>query len=191
MSKNQSNISCDQVLELFALEPSIDGGALARYLKKYPQFAEELVLLSNEIFLVSNTEERQLTAEDEEAIDAAWTRIQSGTVPVVTDPFAHLPVQKVREIAQTLNVRRQVITAFRERTVEVTSVPKKFLKNLASLLNVTTQHLQQSLTLPPQQLRSFKADSKPTEAGKVTFERILRDADLSEEEIKALMEDGQ
>jgi len=191
MNKTQSDISCDQVLELFALEPSIDGGALMRYLKKYPQFAEELVLFSNEIFLVKNTEERKLTAEDEEAIEAAWTRIQSGIVPVVTDPFAHLPVQKVREIAQTLNVRRQVITAFRERTVEVTSVPKKFLKNLASLLNITTQHLQQSLTLPPQQLRSFKAESKPTEAGKVTFERILRDADLSEGVIKSLMEDGQ
>lgn len=191
MSENQSNISCDQALELFAMEPSTDSATLTIYLKKYPQFAEELVLLSNEIFLVNNMEERELTAEDEEAISSAWSRIQSSGSSVAIDPLAELPPKKAREIAKSLNVPRQVLLAFHERTVEVASVPKKFLSNLASLLNITALHLQQLLMLPPQQARSFKADNKPSEAGKVTFERLLHDANLSDEEIKSLMEDGQ
>jgi len=191
MSNNQSDISVDQVLELFALEPSIDGATLINYMKKYPQFAEELAMLSNEIFLFNNIKERELTVEDDQIIEAAWARIQAQEGAAITNPFANLSVQRVREISQVLKVPRQIITAFRERTVEVASVPKKFMSNLASVLNITMQHLQQSHMLPAQQFRSFKADNKPTEPAKVTFERLLRDTDLTDEEIKLLMEDGQ
>lgn len=191
MNKGLSNISCDEVLESFAMEPCIDGATLTRYLKKYPEFADELVLLSNEIFLVNHTEERELTAQDEKAIDAAWSRIQSAASTTVADPLDELSPKEVRNIAQSLNVPIQVILAFCERTVEVASVPGKFLDRIANLLNITGEKLGELLTLPPQLGRSYKADNKPTGAKKVKFEQLLRDASLSDQAIHSLMEDGQ
>jgi hypothetical protein len=189
MNKDMAAISCDQVLESFAMEPSVDGATLTRYLKKYPEFAEELVSLSNEIFLVNNTEERELTAEDEKVIDAAWSRIQSAGSSAIGDPLAELSPKEARNIARSLNVPMQVILAFCERTVEVASIPGKFLDRFARLLSINAKKLEELLTFPPQLARSYKADEKPANATKVTFEQLLRDASLSDQDIKSLMED--
>lgn len=190
MSAHTPKLSCDQVLELFAMEPDSGGQTLQRYLREYPEYATQLVDLSQEIFRFSIQDESPLSVEDQMRIDTAWSRIQSAPSKVATDPFAELSVPKLREIAQTLNVPRQVITAFRERTVIVASVPKRFLARLADLVGSRVQDLLDTLALPPQQLaRSYKADGKPNEAVRVTFEQLLSDAGLSDEGIELLLAD--
>lgn len=72
----------------------------------------------------------------------------------------------------------------------VASVPKRFLAQLASLVGSSVQDLLDTLALPPQPLaRNYKADGKPTQAMQVTFEQLLRDAGLSDEQIELLLAD--
>ncbi|CAN7725644.1 hypothetical protein LJR277_006010 [Pseudomonas sp. LjRoot277] len=190
MSTHLPKLSLDQVLESFAMEHDADGQALRRYLQEYPEYAPQLVDLSQEIFRFDILDESPLSMEDQMRIDTAWSRIQSAPTKAVTDLFADLSVPKLREVAQTLDVPRQVITAFRERAVIVASIPMRFLTKLAGLLGSSVQDLQDSLSLPPQaQARSYKADGKPSEAARVTFEQLLRDAGQSDEQIELLLAD--
>ncbi|MFJ7881997.1 hypothetical protein ACIQYF_00590 [Pseudomonas sp. NPDC096917] len=190
MSTHLPKLSLDQVLESFAMEHDADGQTLRRYLQEYPEYAPQLVDLSQEIFRFDIQDESPLSMEDHMRIDTAWSRIQSAPTKAVTDLFADLSVPKLREVAQTLDVPRQVITAFRERAVIVASIPTRFLTKLAGLLGSSVQDLQGSLSLPPQaQARSYKADGKPSEAARVTFEQLLRDAGQSDEQIELLLAD--
>lgn len=190
MATHLPKFTCDQVLESFAMERDADGKTLQRYLQEYPEYASQLVDLSQEIFRFDIEDESPLSVEDQMLIDSAWSRIQSAPSKVAIDPLADLSVPKLREIAQTLDVPRQVLTAFRERTVIVASVPKRFLTRLAGLVESNFQALREALAQPPQLLtRSYKADDKPAEAVQVTFEQLLRDAGLSDEQIALLLTD--
>jgi hypothetical protein len=189
MTSDAPKLSRDQVLESFAMEPE-GGQTLQRYLREYPEFAAQLVDLSQEIFRFSIQDERPLPVEDQMRIDSAWSRIHSTPSKATADPFATLSVPQLREMAQTLKVPRQVITAFRERTVIAASVPKHFLARIAGLVGSSVPTLLDTLALPPQPLvRSYKADSKPTTAARVTFEQLLRDGGLSDEQIELLLAD--
>jgi hypothetical protein len=188
MTSHAPKLSLDHVLESFAMEPESGGVTLQRYLREYPEYATQLVDLSLERFRFQIQDESPISAEDRMRIDTAWSRIQSTPRKIATDPFADLTVPKLREIAKTLHVPRQVITAFRERTVIVASVPKRFITQLASLVGSSAQDLLDILALPPHSLaRRYKADSKPTEGVLVTFEQLLRDAGVSDEDIKLLL----
>jgi hypothetical protein len=190
MATHLPKLSRDQVLESFAMEPDTNGKTLERYLQEYPEYASQLVDLSQQIFRFGIEDESPLSAEDQMRIDSAWSRIQSAPSKVAIDPLADLSIPKLREIAQTLDVPRQVLTAFRERTVIVASIPKRFLTRLADLVESNFQALRETLAQPPQLFtRSYKADDKPAEAVQVTFEQLLRDAGLSDEQIALLLTD--
>jgi len=191
MTISPSKPSCDQVLESFAMEPENSGPTLKRYLQEYPEYATQLVDLSLEIFRFSIVDESSLSEEDQTRIDSAWNIIQSTRSKIAADPIAELSVPKLREIAQSLKVPRQVITAFRERTVIVSSVPMHFLTQFAGMLGISIQEFLNALALPPQSLaRNYKADVKPTLAGQVTFEQLLRDAEMSDEQIELLLSEN-
>jgi hypothetical protein len=101
------------------------------------------------------------------------------------------PEQKV--VAQNLGIRRQVLTAFREHRVEVSSIPFRFLSRFASELGQAAEALRNGLLAPaPALAGQYKSDEKPDGVPKrVTFEQLLREADMTEEEISQLMRDGE
>ena len=188
MTISPSKLSCDQVLESFAMESDTSGQTLQKYLQEYPEYATQLVDLSLEIFRFSILDETPLSEEDQTRIDSAWNLIRYTQSEIATDPIAKLSVPKLREIAHSLNEPRQVITAYRERTVIVTSVPMQFLVQFAGLVDISIQEFLNALALPPQSLaRNYKADVKPTQAVQVTFEQLLRDAGMSDEQIELLL----
>ncbi|PFH10131.1 hypothetical protein BCF11_2542 [Collimonas sp. PA-H2] len=190
MATHLPKFTCDQVLESFAMERDVDGKALQRYLQEYPEYASQLVDLSQEIFRFDMQDESPLSVEDQMRIDSAWSRIQSAPSKATIDPLADLTVSKLREIAQALEIPRQVLTAFRERTVIVASVPNRFLTRLADLVGSNFQALHDTLAQAPQlHVRSYKADDKPLKAAQVTFEQLLRGTDLSDEQIERLLAD--
>ncbi|WP_143002908.1 hypothetical protein [Nitrosospira sp. Nsp1] len=166
------------------------GQTLERYLRSYPEYAMQLIDLSQETFRFGVQDESPLSVQDKIRIDSALLRIQSASIKAAADVLAELSVPKLREIAQALDVPRQVITAFRERTVIVGSVPRRFAAKLASLVGSSAEVLLNSLSLPPQTLsRSYKADGKPTKTVRVTFEQLLRDSGMSDKKIALLLTD--
>jgi len=189
MSGPTSNPDLDEVLAAFAVEPSPGRETLERYLRRYPQFAAALVDLSRELHREAPADAGPQSAEDQARIDAAWHRHLEAGTQVHADPFAALSVDQLRALAKTLDVPKQVITAFRDGKVILASVPRRFLAQLAAALNRSIDALLPALpvsgALDP--ARSYKADVKPAGSEPVTFECILMDAGVPEEKRARLL----
>ncbi|OGA57257.1 MAG: hypothetical protein A2710_24360 [Burkholderiales bacterium RIFCSPHIGHO2_01_FULL_64_960] len=178
------------VLESFALEREINAATLKRYLSNYPDLAIELVDLSRELTAVVEFDEGPLSEDDQRRIASATTRLLVAP-GAAKDLLAELTVPQLRQIAGTLGVPRQILVALRERSTSLASIPSRFLSRLASEIGCSADQLKASLNLPaPAIAGSFKSDSKPAQTDQVSFEQILREAGLSDDQIAALMEDG-
>lgn len=191
MNPNAHQPSREDVLDAFAVEPSHGREILERYLREYPHFSSELVDLSRELSRVPGGAERPMSLQEQAMVEAAWQQHMPIETKSAKDPLADVSVAKLREIALQLDVPRQVVTAFRERRVVATSVPRRFLTRMAVALNCTVDLLVSALTTPsgPALARSYKADGKPSVETAATFERLLIDAGVSEEKRTTLLAD--
>ena len=186
---NTSNISMEQVLESFAMERDHGAPTLERYLREYPSYSAELIDLSQEIFRLGVQDEGALPLVDQVRIDSAWSKFQS-FLPSTTDVVGQMSVSKQRELSVALGVPRQVVSAFRERRVRLDSVPRTFLSKMAAILATNVDDLLGFLSAPQHALaRSYKADEKPETGDQTTFEKLLRDAKMADEQIKRLLAD--
>ncbi|XGV94669.1 MAG: hypothetical protein ACAF41_18215 [Leptolyngbya sp. BL-A-14] len=191
MKSADSQPSREEVLYAFAMEPTSGRDILEQYLRDFPEYAAELIDLSYELACEARQNEMPLSDEDQALIDKAWQRHVEAAPTETIDPFVALTTIEQRNLAQRLDVPRQVITAFRERRVELTSVPSLFLERLAAAMNSTVEILKTALALPPEPglIRSYKADSKPKAATSVTFEQLLIEANVSSAKRALLMTD--
>lgn len=189
MSAAPSQVSRDDVLDAFSVEPSHDRGTLELYLTRYPQFAGELVDLSRELSRTIVEVEGPLSDEEERFIDEALESHRAAVLGNVVSPLAGLDTPRLRQIAQELRIPRQVITAFRERKIVLSSVPLRFLGQFASTLGVTIHNLVAGLSagVVPAGMRSYKADGQPGSDSVATFEQILIEAGVEGEQLEALM----
>lgn len=187
---NTPQISIEEVLESFSLEADAGPETLQRYLRQYPQFSDELIDLSSEIFQFSMAEAGELLDTDRARMESALAQFRSVASRVAQAALERLAPEKQRELAQSLGLPRQVILAFVQRGVIASTVPGRFLarmsKNLGFSVRDITAHLSQ---LPRQTVRYAKADDRPQEARQVSFEQLLCDAGVSEEQTKELLRD--
>ena len=183
MIPNPSNPARGDLLDAFAVEFDSGGATLERYLRTYPQYAEDLIDLSRELSRGSPRDDAPLTEEDQALIETAWQVHRDAEPAPVFDPLAALSVEDLRGIAKDLNVPRQVVTAFRERRVVLSSVPQGFLARFATAVDTTVERFLNVLSLPPATglVRSYKADTKPEIEKPVSFEQLLIDAGVSDE----------
>jgi hypothetical protein len=188
MMPDNSQPSREDVLYAFAVG-SNSGRDLEQYLRDYPQYAAELIDLSHELSRDVCEDEMPLSDKDLALIDKAWLQHVAAGPKEIVDPFATLSVAEQRELAQRLDVPRQVIMAFREHRVEPTSVPAPFLERLAAALNSTVEILKNTFALPPEPdlARSYKADGRPNAHAQVGFEQILVEADVPSDKRTILM----
>lgn len=187
---NTSQISVEEVLEAFLLEADESPATLQRYLREYPQFADDLIDLSSEIFLFSNVEKGDLLDTDHARIESALAQFRSTASRAPRLSLERLESDKQRGLATSLGVPRQVILAFVERCVIASSVPRHFLMRMAAFLRSNIDELVAYLDLPPQPMaRSAKANDRPQEARRVSFEQLLREAGVSSERIGELLKD--
>lgn len=111
---------------------------------------------------------------------------------VASEALANLTIPQQKVVAKNLGIRRQVLTAFREHRVDVSSVPNRFLLRLATELGQATDALARALleSAPKALVGSYKSNEKPDATPQcVTFSQLLREADMSEDEINQLMLD--
>ena len=189
MSRLTDELSRQEVLDAFAVEAGAGRGTLERYLRAYPQFATELLDLSRMLASQFWDEETPLSQEDEAKIDAAWLSHAAAGPAAVSDPFSSLSVPQLREISTRLGVPRQVITAFRNRRVIMSTVPPRFLERLADLVNTSMEQFVRTLSLPvsPEPAQSYRSEDKPVPSEAVSFEQVLIDAGVPEDERVQLM----
>lgn len=188
MMANTPNPALEDVLGAFSVEPDLGKGTLERYLAEYPQYAEEIVDLSFELSKPVNEDDAPWTASELAEIDAAWQNHGKTAVQAI-NPFEGLAVDKLRQIALTLDVPRTVLVAFRERQVIIASVPQRFLRMMAAALEKPVELLiafAQSVAPMPTG-RSYKSDTKPKAAEQTTFEQLLIQAQVSEAKRQELL----
>jgi len=182
----------EDVLDSFSVEPNPGRETLERYLRAYPQFASELVDLSRELSREVSQDEEPLAGDEQAMIDAAWQHHAGNTSQGATDPFMGLSTADLRMVAKRLDVPRQVITAFRERRIILSTVPRRFLARFAEAINTSIDRLIGGLSSQPSPAlaRSYKADQKPETAQPVSFERILIDAGVPDDRRAQLMSEA-
>jgi len=181
----------EDILDAFAMEATHAKATLDRYLTAHPQFAADLIDLSRELLRAEVPADVDLAPGDAAKIDAAWARHAAARPQLAADPFAALSPTRSREVATELGVPRQVIAAFRERRIELASVPGAFLRRLAGALAASFDDFVAWMTPPPGNAlaRSYRSDGQPNAAAQVSFERILIDAGVSEADRASLLRD--
>lgn len=178
MSPAGERPSREAVLDAFAVESQSGRSTLDYYLRRFPEYAAELIDLSRELNREPNQDAAPLSDADQTLIDAAWSQHVEAMPAAAVDPFTVLTVDDWRAVAQHLDVPRQVVTALRERRVSLVSIPRGFLARLAEAMRSSVVQLEGSWGGAPKMdaARSYKADSKPVASEQITFEQVLIDA---------------
>lgn len=186
---NQSQpMTRDEVLYAFAVEDAGDRDTLIRYLAAYPQYTHDLVDLSRE--LARPVSDDLLSAADAQRVDVAVARFRAFTGQRAPVSFE---AQAFNVAAEHLQLPRLVLVSFRERRVDLASVPARFLERVAGTLGSTMDQLRTFLAQPPMvsAARQSKSRVKPVAAAKVPFEKVLRDAGVEAERVQALIDRGE
>jgi hypothetical protein len=184
MTSNSPAMSVEDVIDQFMMEDEHDGDTLERYVRAHPQFALQLIDLSRLIANPNVEDDNPLSATDQSRIDAAWIT-HSAARPATSandDPFATLIGARGKAMSVTLGVPRQVITCFRERKIDPSTVPPPILRHFAGEFELPLAHVIAAMQLPAQVStgRSYKAHGKPGRGEQISFEQVLIDAGVSD-----------
>ena len=182
-----------EVLALFAVAYRRSPDVLAAFLAAYPDHAEDLVDYAHELNLRRDcVGERSVTPEDEAWIEAEVDRM-SAMRTASADPFAGLQPAHYVAARKALGVPGVVLEAFRDRVVDVVSVPLPFLDRLAGQLRVGLAELTRFLQGPPRLAPNlaFKADAAPrAPADKISFASVLSQAGVPTDRATSLLAEG-
>jgi hypothetical protein len=191
-----SEKSAEDVLFAFSVEPRHDRQTLERYLKSYPQLADDLLDLSHELRISASLGATDVLAEDEASFQAAWQQYaavvpQSVPSASVENLFNRFKGKGFVALAEALLIPRSVLVALRDRLVVPSSIPRGFIRRFAKAADATVEAAQQYFALPPvtSAAASFKADQKPAAQPQITFEALLAHSNLTEEQTVALQKD--
>lgn len=179
-------ISADDVLRSFAMDFEPGAGVLQRYLAQYPEHAVAMIDLSMELSREFDDDVPPSTAEFN-LVAAGMARLRESTSTLQSLQAA--PAKVFAEAIKVLSLPMQVGVAFRERRIDVATLPQRVLTRLAEALQTSTETLQSFLALPPEvsQARARKSVVKPEAPKKVSFETVLRDAGVDEQSISKLL----
>ncbi|MEZ6140773.1 MAG: hypothetical protein R3B84_09400 [Zavarzinella sp.] len=176
-------IDKDAVLDAFAAESLHDRSTLDRYVREYPDLAEELIDLASELRFSAGFANTETGVISDPKRNTAWENFRkAGMASATVDPFAQFKGAAFAVLAGKLDLPRSILTAVRDRLVVPSSVPGGFVRRLAEATNTTieiarTYMAQESQT--PLSLE-FKSDHKPSKQGQITFRQLIESTEMSE-----------
>lgn len=179
-------LSADDVLRAFAMDFQPGTGVLQRYLAEYPEHSLALIDLSMEL-----TREFDDTIPPGHAefdlVAAGMARLRENAATLQSLEAA--PAKVFTEAISALALPMQVGLAFRERRIEVATLPHRIAAKMAEALKTSTETLLSYLALPAvaPMARARKSAVKPVAPEKVSFERVLQDAGVDEQSISNLL----
>ena len=141
----------DDVLSAFAVEPNCNCETLDRYLKKYPQFTNELIDLSTELRLEESRPATSAEPIDDPGCEGAWTTFASvaPNVSALANPFTKFRGQAFVSFCKSLRLPRSIVVALRDRLVEPASIPALLVEAISRLSDATSEAVQQYLSQQP------------------------------------------
>jgi hypothetical protein len=185
MARNPQ-ISADDVLRAFAMDFEPGAGVLQRYLAQYPEHSMALIDLSMEL-LREFDDDAPPGSTEFDLVAAGMARLRENTSTLQS--LQAVPAKVFAGAVKALSLPMQVGIAFRERRIDVATLPQSVSTRLAEALQTSTETLLSYLALPPEvsQARARKSADKPEAPKKVSFETVLRDAGVDEPSISKLL----
>lgn len=189
----------ESVLLAFSIEPKHDRATLERYLKEYPEHADVLVELSLELWVdeARSNSDGTAIAASESLADQAWQKFQAvvaeSNVISASNPFAALDSAAFKALAKSLDVNNLLLTRLRDRAIDSTTIPLRFVRELATALGAHADNVISYLQSPPAMVseHSFRSDGKPEIGSQMSFAAAIAASQLSPEQqdkLKKLME---
>lgn len=179
-------LSADDVLRAFAMDFQPGTGVLQRYLAEYPEHSVALIDLSMELTREFDDNIPPGAAEFD-LVAAGMARLRENAATLQSLEAA--PAKVFTEAISALALPMQVGLAFRERRIEVATLPHRMAAKMAEALKTSTETLLSYLALPAVApiARARKSAVKPVAPEKVSFERVLQDAGVDEQSISNLL----
>lgn len=179
-------LSADDVLRAFAMDFQPGTGVLQRYLAEYPEHSVALIDLSMELTREFDDNIPPGAAEFD-LVAAGMARLRENAATLQSLEAA--PAKVFTEAISALTLPMQVGLAFRERRIEVATLPHRMAAKMAEALKTSTETLLSYLALPAvaPMARARKSAVKPVAPEKVSFERVLQDAGVDEQSISNLL----
>lgn len=179
-------ISADDILRAFAMDFQPGTGVLQRYLADYPEHSVALIDLSMELTREFDDNVPPGAAEFD-LVAAGMARLRENAATLQSLEAA--PAKVFTEAISALALPIQVGLAFRERRIEVATLPHRMAAKMAEALKTSTETLLSYLALPAvaPMARARKSAVKPVTPEKVSFERVLQDAGVDGQSISSLL----
>lgn len=185
-------INIESVLDAFASETVHDRNTFERYIRKYPELAEELIDIAAEFRLSSEIAETEESVIDDRKLTTDWENFvaarQKQSVATL-DPFEQHKGVAFAALAQELNVSRSLLVAVRDRLVVPSTVPAGFVCRLAKATSTSVEsvrtYLAQGSRMPSG--LAFKSNQKPAQQGQVVFRQLVENSELSESQRQVLL----
>ena len=180
-------LSVDDVLRAFAMDFQPGTAVLQRYLAEYPEHSMALIDLSMELTREFDDNVPPGPAEFD-LVAAGMLRLRENAATTLQSLEA-APAKVFTEAISALALPIQVGLAFRERRIEVATLPHRMAAKMAEALKTSTETLLSYLALPAvaPMTRARKSAVKPVAPEKVSFERVLQDAGVDEQSISNLL----
>lgn len=185
----------ETVLYSFAVEATHDRETLERYLKRYPELAEELIDLTSELRLGEALGTPVSTAADA-SWEAAWNEFRGCSAEAAPDgatapAFSFPKAEAFAKLAAAVDVPRSLLAALRDGLAVATSIPDRFVGRLAAAADVSAAAVREYLRnpLPGLASRAFKSAEKPSLQPQTTFRELVENTEMSDEQRRVLIQE--
>lgn len=185
----------EAILYAFAVEASHDRATLERYLRQYPELAEELIDLSSELRLNDAITSEPATDQADPGLEAAWTEFLGCTpekpaAAGAADFFSRYRGQAFASLATAVKIPRSILVALRDGLVDP-PIPKGTIRRIASAASEPFETVLSSLSRPQETpaALAFKSDEKPGPQRRITFRQLVLDTEMTDEQRLLLLKE--
>lgn len=178
------------VLYAFSIEETHDRETVHRYLTKYPDYASDFLDLVSQIRANNSAESLQGNEVlPDPKLMSAFDMLLGRNSEAIVDPFATFKGAAFVELASSIKLPREILIAFRDRLVETASIPHRYLERLASKSQLTLENIARYLNQPSLStaVLRFSSLEKPKTLSKVSFQHLVENTALTEDERKELL----
>jgi len=179
----------DAILYSFAVEPHHDRQTLERYIRQYPELADDLIDLSSELRVTESRGVSNTHVTSDPGCEDAWKEfLASGPKPAragkAANPFASFRGQAWAALAAASKMPRTILAPLRDRLVEPSSIPDHLIQRLARATDSTYETVRRYLAEPPAIIGTaqFRPDNDPPRLTRVMFEKLLEDSELTDQQ---------
>lgn len=196
-SKPTGPMTEEDVLLAFTAEPDHGRTTLEDYVRRYPLHAEAITALAVDLMLAPQRDQSSYSPTDV-AVDRAWQAFSAVAIPLETKSvgavynlIGALPNKDFRALAARVGANTLFLSQLRDRTIDLATIPSRFIEHLAKELAVTVAAVMEDLGRPPSAVATserFKAEVKPRAGDRITFEQAIQNSNLDPDQQRKLKE---